>query len=113
MSANLATGLSGNAVPKPYVLPEDTGYTMAAENGPGVEWEPEEEDTEDKIHKILKGRKLAKNADYYAFTATPKNKTLEMFGEKSYDENGEVTSEEGSSRRTRGFTWPGGLCLSF
>ena len=91
MSANLATGLSGNAVPKPYVLPEDTGYTMAAENGPGVEWEPEEEDTEDKIHKILKGRKLAKNADYYAFTATPKNKTLEMFGEKSYDENGEVT----------------------
>lgn len=91
MSANLATGLSGNAVPKPYVLPEDTGYMMAAENGPGVEWEPEKEDTEDKIHKILKGRKLAKNADYYAFTATPKNKTLEMFGEKSYDENGEVT----------------------
>ena len=91
MSANLATGLSGNAVPKPYVVPEDTGYMMAAENGSGVEWEPEEEDTEDKIHKILKGRKLAKNADYYAFTATPKNKTLEMFGEKSYDANGEVT----------------------
>ena len=91
MSANLAAGLSGNAVPKPYVLPEDTGYMMAAENGPGVEWEPEEEDTEDKIHRILKGRKLAKNADYYAFTATPKNKTLEMFGEKSYDANGEVT----------------------
>ena len=64
---------------------------MAAENGSGVEWEPEEEDTEDKIHRILKGRKLAKNADYYAFTATPKNKTLEMFGEKSYDANGEVT----------------------
>lgn len=91
MSANLATGLSGNAAPKPYVVPEDTGYMMAAENGSGVEWEPEEEDTEDKIHRILKGRKLAKNADYYAFTATPKNKTLEMFGEKSYDANGEVT----------------------
>lgn len=91
MSANLATGLSGNAAPKPYVVPEDTGYMMAAENGSGVEWEPEEEDTEDKIYRILKGRKLAKNADYYAFTATPKNKTLEMFGEKSYDANGEVT----------------------
>ena len=91
MSANLATGLSGNAAPKPYVVPEDTGYMMAAENGSGVEWEPEEEDTEDKIHRILNGRKLAKNADYYAFTATPKNKTLEMFGEKSYDTNGEVT----------------------
>lgn len=91
MSANLATGLSGNAAPKPYVVSEDTGYMMAAENGSGVEWEPEEEDTEDKIHRILNGRKLAKNADYYAFTATPKNKTLEMFGEKSYDTNGEVT----------------------
>lgn len=91
MSANLATGLSGNAAPKPYVVPEDTGYMMAAENGSGVEWEPEVEDTEDKIYRILKGRKLAKNADYYAFTATPKNKTLEMFGEKSYDANGEVT----------------------
>lgn len=42
----------------------------------------QEEDPEDKIHRILKGRKLAKNANYYAFTATPKNKTLEMFGEK-------------------------------
>lgn len=42
----------------------------------------EPEDTEDKIHRIIKGRKLAKNANYYAFTATPKNKTLEMFGEE-------------------------------
>ena len=31
---------------------------------------------------------MAKNANYYAFTATPKNKTLEMFGEKSYDADG-------------------------
>jgi type I restriction enzyme, R subunit len=42
----------------------------------------EPEDTEDKIHRIIQGRKLAKNANYYAFTATPKNKTLEMFGEE-------------------------------
>lgn len=40
------------------------------------------EDIEDKIHRIIKGRKMAKNANYYAFTATPKNKTLEMFGDK-------------------------------
>lgn len=64
MSANLATDISGNAASE------------------------EEEDTEDKIHRILKGRKMAKNANYYAFTATPKNKTLEMFGEKSYDADG-------------------------
>jgi len=42
----------------------------------------EPEDIEDRIHRIIKGRKMAKNANYYAFTATPKNKTLEMFGDR-------------------------------
>ena len=36
--------------------------------------------TEDKINKLMEGRKMLKNANYYAFTATPKNKTLEIFG---------------------------------
>lgn len=40
----------------------------------------DDEDLEDKITKIVEGRKMASNANYYAFTATPKNKTLEMFG---------------------------------
>lgn len=40
----------------------------------------EEEDIEDKVNAIIEGRKLLKNASYFAFTATPKNKTLEMFG---------------------------------
>lgn len=40
----------------------------------------EDETTEDKILKILEGRKMLTNASYFAFTATPKNKTLEMFG---------------------------------
>ena len=39
----------------------------------------EEETTEDKIIKIMEGRKMLKNASYFAFTATP-NKTIEMFG---------------------------------
>ena len=68
LSANLATTISGNA--------EEMN-----EDG-------EPEDTEDKIHRIIKGRKMAKNANYYAFTATPKNKTLEMFGEQSMGEDG-------------------------
>ena len=38
------------------------------------------EDLEDKLNSIIEGRKMVKNANYYAFTATPKNKTLEMFG---------------------------------
>jgi len=40
----------------------------------------EEESTEDIILKIMEGRKMLTNASYFAFTATPKHKTLEMFG---------------------------------
>ncbi|MGG3284388.1 type I restriction endonuclease subunit R [Paenibacillus solani] len=36
--------------------------------------------TEDKINRLMEGRKMLTNASYFAFTATPKNKTLEMFG---------------------------------
>lgn len=42
----------------------------------------DEETTEDKIIKMMEGRKMLKNASYFAFTATPKNKTLDMFGIK-------------------------------
>lgn len=40
----------------------------------------EEETTEDKILRIIEEQKLSPNATYFAFTATPKNKTLETFG---------------------------------
>jgi len=40
----------------------------------------EEADNEDKINALMEGRKLLTNASYFAFTATPKNKTLETFG---------------------------------
>ena len=42
----------------------------------------EDETTEDKINRIMAARKLLPNASYFAFTATPKNKTLEIFGEE-------------------------------
>lgn len=45
-------------------------------------------DNEDKINAMMEGRKLLKNASYFAFTATPKNKTLETFGKKLTDEKG-------------------------
>jgi len=35
---------------------------------------------EDMIRAIVKSRKMLPNASYFAFTATPKNKTLELFG---------------------------------
>lgn len=41
--------------------------------------------TEDYINYLIKGRKMLTNASYYAFTATPKNKTLETFGIEQED----------------------------
>lgn len=52
--------------------------------------ENEEEDIEDRILKIIKGRKMAPNVNYYAFTATPKNKTLEMFGTPVKHTDGQI-----------------------
>ncbi|MGA2408012.1 MAG: type I restriction endonuclease subunit R [Bacteroidales bacterium] len=38
------------------------------------------EDIEDAINNIITSRRMLSNASYFAFTATPKNKTLEIFG---------------------------------
>ncbi len=51
--------------------------------------EQEDETTEDKINRIMEARKLLPNASYFAFTATPKNKTLEIFGQP-YQDGGET-----------------------
>ena len=44
----------------------------------------DDDDPEDRINAVLeermKARKMLANASYFAFTATPKNKTLEIFG---------------------------------
>ncbi|HEY5064200.1 MAG TPA: type I restriction endonuclease subunit R [Xanthobacteraceae bacterium] len=45
----------------------------------------EEETFEDIINRLMEAKKLLPNASYFAFTATPKNKTLELFGEKFFD----------------------------
>ena len=47
-------------------------------------------DLEDKLNAIIEGRKMVKNANYYAFTATPKAKTLEMFGTPHTKPDGEI-----------------------
>lgn len=44
---------------------------------------------EDMVNQLVETRKMLNNASYFAFTATPKNKTLEMFG-VPYDEDGET-----------------------
>ena len=40
-----------------------------------------DESVEDTINRLMESRKMLRNASYFAFTATPKNKTLEVFGE--------------------------------
>lgn len=46
-----------------------------------VDAEDEDETFEDRINRIIEQHRLLPNASYFAFTATPKNKTLELFGE--------------------------------
>ena len=43
---------------------------------------------EDQINRIIESHQLLANASYFAFTATPKNKTLELFGEPFQQEDG-------------------------
>ena len=50
----------------------------------------EEETYEDQINRVMESRKLLPNASYFAFTATPKNKTLEIFGEPDPQPDGTV-----------------------
>ena len=52
--------------------------------------EDDEDDYEDQINRIIEGRKMLDNASYFAFTATPKNKTLELFGDASPQADGTV-----------------------
>ncbi len=64
-----------------------TSAAMSQALGPAGQQEEEDEgpDPEDTVNATLEkrmaARKMLTNASYFAFTATPKNKTLEMFGE--------------------------------
>ena len=52
--------------------------------------EAEDETFEDRINRLMESRKLLPNASYFAFTATPKNKTLEIFGAPDPQPDGTV-----------------------
>jgi type I restriction enzyme, R subunit len=52
--------------------------------------EEDDETVEDRINRLMEAKKLLPNASYFAFTATPKNKTLEIFGEPVPQANGTV-----------------------
>ena len=72
------------------------GKTSAAvsgtlsEGGAEAAGEAGEETFEDTINRIIEARRLQPNVSYFAFTATPKNKTLELFGEPQPQPDGAV-----------------------
>ena len=63
---------------------------MNAALGSKTEEEEDEDTFEDQINRIIEDRKMLDNASYFAFTATPKNKTLELFGDPSPKADGTV-----------------------
>lgn len=66
-----------------------TSAAVSRALGGGVDSD-EEDSVEDQINRIIEAKKLLPNASYFAFTATPKNKTLEMFGEPVSNPDGTV-----------------------
>ena len=67
------------------------GKTSAAvASALGEKAEVEDETYEDQINRLMESRKLLPSASYYAFTATPKNKTLEIFGDADPQSDGAV-----------------------
>ena len=62
-----------------------TSAAMSQALGAPAEGDDDGPDPEDTVNEALArrmaARKMLTNASYFAFTATPKNKTLEMFGE--------------------------------
>ncbi len=52
---------------------------------PDLAIDPEDITSEDVINTVIAGRLRPKNVAYYAFTATPKAKTMELFGIKGPD----------------------------
>jgi len=52
--------------------------------------EEDDETLEDQINRLMDAKKLLPNASYFAFTATPKNKTLEIFGAPEPQADGTV-----------------------
>ena len=59
--------------------------------GEGTSESEDDHDTfEDQVNRIIESRRILTNASYLAFTATPKNKTLEMFGTPDPQPDGKV-----------------------
>ncbi len=60
--------------------------SLGMSNNDGTADDDEEpEDNQDRILRVMEGRRQGPNVSYFAFTATPKNSTLEKFGVRQPD----------------------------
>lgn len=80
------TGSFARSMKKILSLKDETAENNNIKTTENIE-EDQWLDIEDEIINELRAVKNLDNLSFFAFTATPKNKTLEMFGEE--DENGE------------------------
>ena len=83
---------SGRTAAALRTLQAKTPITETEGEGSGLGIDDEDDaddDVQDLINAAMAGRKMATNASYFAFTATPKNKTEEMFGE-AFQEDGKT-----------------------
>ncbi len=79
----LRRALTTEGKPKPIIEVELDGEKVQVEAD--VEVDPDDVTTEDVINSVIAARERPKNVSYFAFTATPKAKTLELFGRKGDD----------------------------
>ena len=67
-----------------------TAIAMNTALGGNSEPIEDEDDYEDEVNRIIESRRMLTNASYFAFTATPKNRTLELFGKPDPKPEGAV-----------------------
>lgn len=77
---------TGDAARKLKWAPADTEKVLEECAKEKYEEESKREDDEDKLLDELVAQGIHENLSFFAFTATPKDKTLQMFGQR--DENG-------------------------
>ena len=76
----LRRALTTEGKPKPVVAVELDGEEVSV--AADIEVDPEDVTTEDVINSVVAARARPANVSYFAFTATPKAKTLELFGRR-------------------------------
>ena len=74
---------TGEAAKKLKEALADTEKVLAQEAAEEAEAEEKRQDGEDKLLEVLAAQGQQQNLSFFAFTATPKAKTLQMFGRKT------------------------------